>query len=311
MRIEIALYPVLMSFRIQGWHSALLGLRTPMRHLIWVLCALMVACGGGGGSAAQPFAQSLTIPTPIPTQTPAISSAGGIWVDPGTQAIMYIAENGNLVVQTDIEPISEGAAFGLGSLTVDDSNQVSGTFRARTGQPGLSSPPSIELDCELNGPLAGRETLFLMVTCLEAGDLRWEESLDLLPHLSAIYEQDSSLARVTGSYQLGTGRNADSTPILISENGMMSGRYHNGANCDLNGQVSVIDTNYNMYQLDWTFGNCVQPFPQFEGSIWSGLGYYFEDVVDGSIRFRLIMGGDVSGDFRTISNSLVPDDQSG
>jgi hypothetical protein len=70
----------------------------------------------------------------------------------------------------------------------------------------------------------------------------------------ARYDIDSSLAEIAGNYTLTV--NAATNTLNINGDGTLFGMYHNGPRCTVNGTVSLIDSGFNLYRVEFSFSTC-------------------------------------------------------
>ena len=55
--------------------------------------------------------------------------------------------------------------------------------------------------------------------------------------------------------------------------------------CVINGQVSTIDTQYNLYNVNWSYASCLAPFDNFNGSIFNGFAMLNDGATPEQIVF--------------------------
>jgi hypothetical protein len=236
-------------------------------------CAALVAgCKSGGddsASAANPAAAG----PPAPTQ-----SAGGIWGGipaAGESITLYIAETGELVVQTSS---SSGGTHGTGAVIVNNPNDVAGTYQARSfatvvvplppaPPPPLPPPvPVTEQTCTLDGTVTERSLLQVDLSCTDTAGNTTQRSASLLYHPA--YELDSALADIAGNY---TVPFRPQTNTLNINNGVIFGMFDNGPTCTVNGQVQIIDARFNLYRVELLMSLCQTPIGAlYEGATFRG-----------------------------------------
>lgn len=226
--------------------------RSPM-----VLVPLLLAgCGGGGGDGASGTPATPTVPTQ--------QSAGGMWFAvtsvPNATTLM-IAETGELRIITAPTETS-GPGFGGGTITVSG-NRVDGSFKSRV----VGSPTARDLDCTVSGTVSTRASLQLTTACVDAAGTSTTTTLTFM--YDTRYEADSSLAEIAGNYTLTV--NTATNTLNINGDGTLFGMYHNGPRCTLNGTVSIIDSQFNLYRFEVRFSNCGLFPAQYEGATMTGL----------------------------------------
>jgi hypothetical protein len=221
---------------------------------------IAVAGCGGGGSATPPSLQPPAVP---PTQ----ESAGGIWFGRDSTlapVTIYAAENG----EAKISLSPAGAivpSFGTGSIALTGGSALEAAFEVSAAlTPG--SLPTEDLACSLTGMLVSRQSLSGDLTCSDAFGIVYDESLELL--FDPNYERPSSLAAIAGNYTVPLRPATNS--LNIATDGTISGLYDNGPQCAVNGLVEVIDPDYSLLAVDWTFSACTGPLGIFEGVEMSG-----------------------------------------
>ena len=230
------------------------------RWLTILVLFLLAGCGGGGdGGGAAPAA----VNSPAPTQ----QSAGGMWFSvagASSGMSLMIAETGDLRVVMPPSG-SSGPAFGFGAVTVTG-NRVEGTLKTRAGTPAPGAPPGLELDCTVTGTVSTRAALQLTTVCIDRAGSSTTTSISLM--YDARYDADSSLADIAGNYTLPV--NTATNTLNINADGTVFGLYHNGPRCTLNGTVSVIDSDFNLYRFEVLFSNCTVLASTYDGATMTG-----------------------------------------
>ena len=261
---------------------------------------LVTACGGGGAPGGPPPGGAPPGGPPTINQSP-----GGIWgglTDSGENATFWVAEDGRLWSVTPVS-VTTGPTFGAGALDVTNGDAVSGAYEAKGVLPDPVSPFPGVLTCQMAGTVTERSVMSVDLGCADASGPVWEESATLFYQTD--YDRDSSLSTIAGNYTLGFAALAATNTLNIAGDGTVFGMYDNGPSCTVNGQVSLIDPAYNLYDIQWTFSSCVSPFPSFEGSQFSGIAT-MTSLGPPAGSFYLLMTGNVGGDFRSISVIYEP-----
>jgi hypothetical protein len=183
-----------------------------------------------------------------------------------TATSLMIAETGDLRVVMPPAGTS-GPAFGFGAVIVTG-NRVEGNFRTRaiTSSPG--APPGAELDCTVTGTVSTRTSMQLTTVCVDAAGGTTTTPISLM--YDARYDADSSLADIAGNYALAPPANTSANTLNINGDGTVFGMYDNGPRCTLNGTVSIIDRNFNLYRFEILFSNCTRLASQYEGATMAG-----------------------------------------
>ena len=85
---------------------------------------------------------------------------------------------------------------------------------------------------------------------------------------NALYERPSALTTVAGDW---TDVAQAVDQISVASNGTIFGQSP-ATNCVSNGQVSLIDTAYNAYDVHWTYSNCQGTEAILNGVQFQGIG---------------------------------------
>lgn len=260
--------------------------------------ALVFTCltGCGGGSSGD-----VALPAPIPLPGPTgVQSPGGIWFgrDSGAEQVsFYIAETGEL--RAFMNPDGGAfASFGAGSVSVAINDVINGSFELG----GAVSLPTFEqsedLGCAISGSVRERLSLSVDVTCSDSVGVVYEEALTLF-YDGRSYERESSLDAIAGDYTLDFQTNTNS--LNISSDGTISGMYHNGAHCAVNGTAAIIDGDYGLIDISWTMTACIDPFGIYEGVQMSG--FALADPAPGAAtgRYYFLLTGQTEDGVYSIS----------
>ena len=253
------------------------------------MLALLAACGGGGSAQPGTF-------VPAPAQ----QSPGSHWFvkDPEGNAFhLFIAETGTLRAIFHLSGAASRNTFGAGSVTVTNGNQVSGVMQALGVLPATTPPNLVPLSCSLSGSVIERAQLAITVSCSGNTQILYNEFLTFRPQPD--YDIGSSLADIAGNYTL-PFRPA-SNMLNISGDGTLFGMYDNGAQCTLNGTVSIIDARYRFLGVEWTMSSCTDPIGVFEGAVMSGFAMPSPDPNDPPGSYYFLLTRSNSNSFSTIS----------
>jgi hypothetical protein len=228
------------------------------------LVVLVAGCGGGGESGSPP-----TAPAPEPP------TAGGVWASGvGAESLsLYIAEDG------DLRFAGPDLSFGVGTVTVSASGQLSGSLR-RVLRPPIANPfPSVipgatvtgrpeEQACAITGTATARASLRATFACTTAAGAPVTQAYDFA-YVASAHVRPPSPAGLAGNYTL-PFRPA-SNMLNVNANGEVFAMYDNGARCTVNGRFSGIDPRFNLYRAEWTFSACAVPDSQrLEGVTFTG-----------------------------------------
>ncbi len=216
------------------------------------LAAICVACGGGGSGGGDGSGGG----------APVNVSPGGIWTGIDSDGDLVIA----LVTETGrFNFLVEFGNQGSGILSVSNGNDVAGDFQLVT-QIGFPFPDGTTLaDCTLMGTVTERQIMSVTANCTTTAGLQDQIMVTPLDY-RPIYERDSSLATIAGMYddgfQLVTDIAADGT--IFSQDPF--------TDCVTNGQVSIIDPDFNLYDFQFELSNCTDIYQILNGVSFVGLG---------------------------------------
>ena len=232
-----------------------------------VAVALCAGCGGGGGSpAATPAAAN----PPVVTQ----QSAGGMWFAPvpagsGQATSLMIAETGDLKISM-APTATSGPAFGYGAVAVMG-NRVEGSLETRAIQTSPTAPAGAQFHCTVSGTVNPRVSLQLTTVCTDGAGATTTTSFGFM--YDSRYDMDSSLADIAGNYNFpaNTPLNTATNSLNINGDGTLFGMYDNGPRCTLNGTVSIIHPDFNLYRFEVLFSTCTRLASQYEGARMTGL----------------------------------------
>jgi len=177
---------------------------------------------------------------------------------------LMVAETGEVRI-TAPPTGSSGPAFGYGAVIVVG-NRVSGSFETRAIPSSPATPTGSELDCTAEGTVSTRVSMQLTIVCVDTAGTTTTSTLNFM--YDSRYDSDSSLADIGGNYTLTV--NAATNTLNINGDGTLFGMYHNGPRCTLNGTVSIIHADFNLYRFDVLFSNCTV-LSQYEGATMTGL----------------------------------------
>ncbi len=210
---------------------------------VLVLIFILAGCDEGG-----PFA-----PAPPPGQ-----SLGGIWlgVDTnGNEVALISTESGRFRWFADTGEQGFGTGSVNGTAVILNYSQV-----AELGFTLFDG--SVSADCTATGTLQERQTLTVTTNCTT--DLDGTFSVFVSLTYQALYERNSSLALIAGNY------NDDSLVLNINADGVMFGQSPVTV-CVVNGLVSIIDRNFNLYDVLLGFSSCAERSEVLNGATFTGI----------------------------------------
>ena len=144
-------------------------------------------------------------------------------------------------------------------------NDIAGTYTGVVPLGFMFNDGSTYGTGTLTATIQARSTISATVTFTTAkGTSLGSQPLSLT--YNALYDSGSSLSAISGTYTDA----ADSSTITISTTGVIFSEDVSG--CVLNGQVFLIDTSYDAYQISYTFSSCVGSTTFLNGATATGLG---------------------------------------
>ena len=221
------------------------------------------ACGGGSGGGGYRG-----------TATLADEAVGGLWSGTdaaGLQLWALSTEGGRIHLVTP----STGEQ-GFGTTTVNGSSiTIDYTYVASFGDTLVDG--STSASCRATGSIQERQSLSVSVDCSTA--LGGSVTNSATFAYDSLYDRESSLVTIAGNYD-------DAGNVLnISANGVIF-EQQPGSGCIINGQVGIIDADYNAYDITMTYVNCRGPAALFNGATFTGLG-----LLDNSVSPEVVTAG--------------------
>ena len=263
---------------------------------IVVIGFLITSCGGGGsGSPASPILN----PAPGTVQSP-----GSYWfvLDNNSAPVhLYVSETGKVRSVFHVTAVTDGPTFGAGSVSITGTDGVYGELQARGIQPA-GGPAPIDLRCTLSGTVRERSRLMLNIVCSDSVDIVYDENFTMTPQPG--YGAGSSLETIAGNYTWPS--RPDTNMLNIIADGTLFGMYHNGANCTVNGIVSIIDADYSFLDVEWTMANCTDPIGIYEGAVVSGFAMESPSPNDPPGSYYFLLAGMNASGFYSISITFEP-----
>ena len=214
----------------------------------FITVAALSACGGGveGGGF-------------IPTVD---SSAGGIWdgKDPisGIDVIGIVTETG------EARFIRADGFQSFGGVTVSWQN-LSGSYTGILPFGSLFPDGSFSGTGTVVGTVKERKSLRATFDFTTMAGTRSTGTGTFT--YNALYDMDSALTTFAGNY-LDT---ASGAIITIDDNGVIFSQ-DPVTSCVINGQVAIIDSDYNAYRVAYSFSNCIGAEAYLNGTTATGLG---------------------------------------
>jgi hypothetical protein len=227
------------------------GKDLPMRfRTVAVDCALLLMLVVAGCGGSEPG-----------TLVPANTSPGGIWQ--GTDSGTGLQVSGLIDEKGDFHFIRSDLAQFVGTASsTNDSVTASFEGYAQFGQ--SFDDGSTHGTGTLSGVLAPRSTLKVSYTFTTDLGTASSGTLDL--SYNSLYDVDSSLAAIAGNY---TDPSTGDT-VSVTATGAVSSQDPT-TSCVLNGQVTLIDTHYNAYQVTYSYASCTGASAVLNGVQFNGL----------------------------------------
>ena len=227
------------------------------------------SCSSGGSSPPPP---------PPPNAEP-----GGIWFGlrpNGTEFVAFISEEGHI---RTLDPFGNQ---GFGTVTVTNQTDISAAYKLVPEFGGTIIDGSDFADCTFAGTLQERQSMTYVVDCVTSlgGQLGGP---DIVVTYDPAYEMDSSIARIAGTFQ-----NQQGDIVTIDVSGAIFVQ-SSLTGCVVNGQVSLIDTDWNMYGVSATTELCEGNAAPLNGASWSGLAVIA--VIDGMDIVVAGLTADIAG----------------
>ena len=244
------------------------------------LTSLLTACGGGGSDAISP----------PPPPAPASQALGGLWTGldvNGNEIYALSTDSGQL---RWVEPATGEQGFGTGTA-VGTALTINYTYVAPLGS--TLADGSATAACAGTGTIQQRQSLAAAVDCTT--DLGGTFSTSATLAYDALYDRDSSLATIAGSFG-----DAAAVVFTIAADGALFAQ-DPVSGCVINGQFGVVDTQYNAYDLSVSYSSCAGAGAILNGVTFTGLAILDNTVSPETVFFG--MTGDVSG--ATISNTFA------
>ena len=201
---------------------------------------------------------------PLPAMAaapPANQALGGIWegTDSGGTAIIALStDSGRLHWIAD----TGEQGFGTGSIN-GSALTINYTYVAPLGF--TLSDGSTFATCTGSGTIQERQTFVVTVNCTTDFGLTVSTSVSLV--YNSLFDLDSALSVIAGNYD------DEGLVFNINANGVIF-EQDPTTGCVLNGQITIIDSNFNAYDVTLTISNCTGQFALLNGSTFTGLAVY-------------------------------------
>ena len=225
-----------------------------------VLIALTVCGCGGSGSGSSGVGPARTSIPEIVNQ-----SLGGIWRGArpnGTEITVLVSETGEFRVLDDF------GNQGFGQAVVTNGSEVSIVYDLAPSFDRALIDGSDSGVCTLAGSVRARQSFDYEVTCTTSLGTEFGGEISLA--YDGVYDRDSSIARIVGTYDnLGDALTIDANGVLFEQSV--------GTGCVINGNAAVIDPEWNLYEVTFVTESCGGLYAPLAGASWSGLATLLDE----------------------------------
>ena len=209
----------------------------------------LAGCGGGSGSGG-----SITPPA-------SAASPGGIWTgtDSGTglEVTALVTESGQAQVIR-----SDGAQY-FGNVTVSGNNSISATIDGVTLYGTTFPDGSVHGTGKVTGTLTERSSIQAKVSFTTDKGESTTSSVTLA--FQSIYTAAPNIGNFAGNWiDSGSG-----DVISITSGGALFVQDPNSG-CVINGQINIVQTNYNLWAASIDYANCTGPWSILNGLEFAG-----------------------------------------
>jgi len=248
-----------------------------MKRIRYLVLGMLAGCSGS--SPAPPVQPPVPPPPPVMNDSP-----GGVWSGTrpnGTGIIVLVSEDG------DIRIIDAFGNQGFGQLDVTNQTDIAASYALAPPFGGSIVDGSDSGACDLTGTLAERLSMTYDVACTTSLGGAFGGTISLT--YDPVYEMDSSIARIAGNWDM------QGDVLTIDVNGALF-MQSSQTGCVWNGQVTLLDTDWNLYAMSATAESCQGPSAPLSGTTWDGLVTIL--LAPGEPQLEALVGGltaDVDG----------------
>jgi len=225
-----------------------------MKTIRYLLLLLVTACSDGAGPPASPPVSPPVSPPPVVNQSP-----GGVWNGTrpnGTSIIVLISESG------EIRIVDAFGNQGFGTVVVTNETDITSDYLLAPPFGGSLIDGSDSGSCNLVGIIQERQTIDYDVACTTS--LGGAFGGTILLTYDPAYDMDSSIARIAGTFDV------QGDVLTIDVNGALF-LQNTQTGCVANGQVTLLDTQWNLYSVSLTTESCQGESAPLNGANWEGL----------------------------------------
>ena len=265
-------------------------MKTNMLVPIAICAGLFFGCGDEtAGPGIIDSSSSINGVSPGASNTQA--SPGGFWQGEdsnGGSISLVVTEAGRFhLVNADLSQ-------GSGVLGVSDANEIESNFQYVTQRGSTFADGTTSMFCALSGTIAERQTMTISVDCSNTAGFR--DTFEATLSSKELYERDSSLDAIAGNYQ------GDKVVLDVAADGSVFSQ-DPGTGCVVNGQVNIIDNAFNVYDVEFTYSNCVEQAAMLNGSDFVGIALLDDTVVPEALFVAAI--GNTDGDVPSFEGNFV------
>lgn len=223
-----------------------------------VALSAIAGCGGGGSSGGGSGSTASGGTPAAPTN----ASPGGIWT--GTDQATGLSLTGLITESGEFHFIRSDDTQYFGTMSTSGTN-------ATANLTGVTAVGYVFPDGSSTG--TGVFTGTVQARSTMSGSVRFTTQRGetatggVTMTYNSVYSQSSSLSKIAGNYRdpdTGAVINVNSNGVVFSQDPLTG--------CVLNGNLSLIDTNYNAYRVQYSFSGCRSPYTRLNGTTARGLG---------------------------------------
>jgi hypothetical protein len=225
-----------------------------MKRLLIVLACALSACGGDSFNSMDDYE------LPEPNLSP-----GGVWAGTranGTEIVVLVTETGEFRM---LDPFGN---VGFGQVTVSNIDEISVTYNIAPPFQGTIFDGSTGASCTAEGLFEERVSMDFETACTSTTGTSFGGPVSLA--LSDISPRMSSLAVISGSYD-------DGGDVLTIDSAGEIFEQSTTTGCVINGEVGIVEPNWNLYAATLTTDNCEDEFTSLNGRTWEGVVTLVDD----------------------------------
>jgi hypothetical protein len=217
------------------------------RTILAFLLVALAACGGGGSGGGSGVTHA---------------SPGGIWQ--GTDSLSGLGITGIITESGEFHFLRQDGSQYFGTLTTSGLS-ISGPLSGVVPLGDFYADGSTYGTGTFSGALVERQTIRATLTYTTALGTKSTDALEL--KFNKAYTTGSSLAAITGTYldsSTNSVVNVNSQGVIFEQQATTG--------CVIHGQVSLIDSSYDAYQVQYSFSSCQGSYAVLNNTTATGLG---------------------------------------